>query len=1260
MKKFKILFVLFILICLKLDIYAGANANGWHCETKEVNVYLNELAMYGIDANYDKKEKEIVISQNTSFPDLDFLTQGTDPIVFNVEVSIIDGKYPDETKIKSYTLKDIANDGQTTQVSFKIADVCESKTTCYVSTVFTLDNSSDHTLLNRGANTRKTCWESYLEYAKDKNIIKNDILPGDKLLNGSTSTYKYSVEFVWEGGIESEVINTNKATDSNPSISNPDYDNICAQFRGEANLDKTFKSKLCGDNDANKICDKDYGFINIDDNKNYKLTDKLNGNGENKEYYKGIIGSYCYSKNVTALKVYKDKDTLYDILATAIKTLYVKNYVGDPSDKTIADEDGDGKKTVNEVFNEWKEYANQSNNSKIGLVNEEENDSMICHYDLNKYRNYKSENSGESYVWNSGTGNWLTKSKDKNATDFFTKKVSDDGQDFLNVEYYYKETSFSKKATFNYNLATNNKDLKVSSTENICDITCGEAVKVAYYPPQIVKAGMCFQYKVKVVSYVKCSTSFNDQIKVITGEDCTGDNCEDGKPTSLYNKYVSPYPTCVHSGGIIYAAAGPSEDYEDCVKKCDNGKYTESCSQKCYKKVYGNTNSKLSSNSSTSSVTMLADNDFNETSKKNNSSVITDSKLKNYNDLVSCLELNPEGCYYYYNGEYQWFATKEGWNAVDDYGYKYILTNLIKTDSRNALFALIDLKYMGRYYADANYKAVYSSYYTSDGKTNYPCNGSKCAITTTRLANESDLETKYLNARRVFSSDRLSDSGFRKAYYFKYSGKTGVRGAAYNKCGADCSWEEPNALSQKSAYLNPYVYQIDLKNNVKNYAEKVYECIAAATCRTSTAEFTISTKYNDKDNVTQTISYPYSQLKKTSSSSSTSSSKSSDSSCSSTKDFLCSTNENNENDKCKTNTNSPAILQYSSILSYGGCYYYGNGANNNDDIVDDSAKINSRYYKAEIGFPGVWESLKGGSYKYGCEPVGSYDFVSNSFCVDSKNKPVNLSYYNDFINHKVNEKSNEECPSCLDNSDIGENSTVEKAKSSYNKKDSADGWNIKATVKNFGYFNWNFSIYCFYSTSKGYDIITSDETEKSTTNNSNTSDSCNDCPKVEKSALSLRAADNNNLFTSEEIATGDNSSSETSNKNSISTTKGFNWSLAATNGEKATGTYTINPEKIIEYIETTEKSGKTYSEENSDYIIEISTVGIQKLKEYIKNNNGDYTSGFTFIAKDSGGYGIENVDGILTYKSKILGNASDYGIKVTKSTTGTNTSHVKN
>jgi len=1232
----------------------------WSCSEKAPKVYKNELKTYGISVKYENKK--IIVTETVDFKHQgDADVQGSDPIKFNIKLDVSDKRVD---KTVTDTIED-SNGGESATKEFKLSDLCTSTTTCSVDVTVELDVSTDKTLLNRGDTTRKTCWEKQLDYRISNKEIDKDTAPGETLADGRKATYSFNLELIFEGGYDSNIIYTNKESDTNPKVTNPHYDTICKQFRGETELSDDFYNKLCTNNFTD-LCN-DSNFLN-----NKTLTDLLNGNN-NMSYYKKIVGSYCYNSEVTALTVYQKESTLLDILATGIKTLYVKKYSGDAADKTLAEEDGNGTSTtVNEVFEKWKSYAQNSGNDRTGSDNV--SDTNVCYSDVDQYLNYGNVGSGKSYVYNSGTKKWLTTSG--TSSDILTKSVEHDGSEFLNVEYYYKETKTYKNADFEYHLSTNTtKNDVTSSNDNVCSITCGEAVKVAYYPPQIVRGGVCFQYEVKVVSYVKCTTDFNDELNVITGDDCTSATCDKGKPTSLYNKYVNPIPMCVHNQGSSAAwtgkAAGPSEDFEECVNTCDGGVYSESCSKSCYKKVYGKdlTTEEMNAINSTYNVTNLkssstsVENTFGSVSSGHGFKRIT--KLSD--DLKKCLKSNPEGCYYYDKGAYHWYSTDKGWDAAEktvgsvkyQYGYKNVLLNVIKSGSLNANFAMRDMKAMGRYYADFGYYPMASNYWTSSSSRSTLSSNANTTITKNALSNISNISNKYTMAYRVFSADKDWDDGFRKIYYFNYANN--ARGSAISSCSASCSWAEPSALTNNQAYLNPYVYQNDLKDNVSEYAKKVYSCIAAAKCSTTTATFKMSVKYNDDEKGTTTINYPYSTTKVTSSSGSSSTTTYNQSTtCESTEDKLCTTST----DSCASGTNSPAILQNPVILSYGGCYYQsGAKAQQNESLVTEASKnIKNRYYKTIIGFPGVWENLKGGgTYKYGCYPGEGYIFNPNQFCVDKNDNDVNRNYYNNYVNYKLKGKSESECASCGKDS-ITTTTTGDEAKTSFNSN-SSDGWNIKAEVSDFGLYGWNFDVYCFYSSIKGYNISTSSDSN-TTTSSSSDSTSCNSCSTGENSSLSLRAADNSNLFTSDAIADGTTTDSTENKSTSSSTTKGYNWQSttsntknkminASTEDTSATQTYSIDPQRIIDYIEKTESSGETYEEENADYIVTITAAGIQKLKEYVKNNNGDYTAGFSDLLN------IDSKSGMLTYNSKILGNSSNYGITIVKrSGTGTNTTHV--
>ena len=147
-----------------------------------------------------------------------------------------------------------------------------------------------------------------------------------------------------------------------------------------------------------------------------------------------------------------------------------------------------------------------------------------------------------------------------------------------------------------------------------CDVTCEEAVEVEYGPPVASKAGMCFEYKVRVTSRTSCNmTKAPEKPKL----DCD---------------YCTPTPECTSKSGKVWKQGGPSEDFDLCVKSCDNGKYTKSCSEECYKKIYG-------------SKEIAAD----------KLDIKTSSSYKG--SLSDCLALNPGGCYTKdSNGNIEWTA----------------------------------------------------------------------------------------------------------------------------------------------------------------------------------------------------------------------------------------------------------------------------------------------------------------------------------------------------------------------------------------------------------------------------------------------------------------------------------------------------------------------------------------------------------------------------------------------------------------------------
>ena len=154
------------------------------------------------------------------------------------------------------------------------------------------------------------------------------------------------------------------------------------------------------------------------------------------------------------------------------------------------------------------------------------------------------------------------------------------------TKYLHGTTTYTiQEDDYVYNYGGQKKDgssynSKLMETQTAsCEVTCKEVVTTKYGPPVASKAGLCFEYKVEVTSRVNCYMSQPPQRpKNVT--------IEDGK-FKIKGSYCTPSPGCDHGSGYVDAAAGPSEDFDACVSSCDGGKYTSSCSKKCYKEVYG-------------------------------------------------------------------------------------------------------------------------------------------------------------------------------------------------------------------------------------------------------------------------------------------------------------------------------------------------------------------------------------------------------------------------------------------------------------------------------------------------------------------------------------------------------------------------------------------------------------------------------------------------------------------------------------------------
>lgn len=240
---------------------------------------------------------------------------------------------------------------------------------------------------------------------------------------------------------------------------------------------------------------------------------------------------------------------------------------------------------------------------------------------------------------------------------------------YLNKDYYYSvKTDNEGEIEYTYNYAPGNTQT-VTQT-NVCKRTCEESVKVEYGPPVASKAGLCFEYQVKVTSYVVCDSSF------------------EAKAPSTTTDYCNPGITCVTSKGAVQSKpqAGPTEDYEACILACDGGKYTQKCSVKCYNEVYADTDNKkikLALNYEDAMVRKLGDNiTYGYNDEEYSVEQCIDENIKED-------EYNYYGCYAYSGRTYNDDGTVKNsgtisWNSGETYG-------------------ACNKDYAGRWYIDSQY-----------------------------------------------------------------------------------------------------------------------------------------------------------------------------------------------------------------------------------------------------------------------------------------------------------------------------------------------------------------------------------------------------------------------------------------------------------------------------------------------------------------------------------------------------------------------------
>lgn len=357
-----------------------------------------------------------------------------------------------------------------------------------------------------------------------------------------------------------------------------------------------------------------------------------------------------------------------------------------------------------------------------------------------------------------------------------------------------------------YKTETTTKNLNVYSStgedkpDGQCIKTCQETITVTYGPPVASKAGLCFEYKVKVKSEVECKTAFT-------------------VPEPQPEDYQICTPTGGCNGGTFHSASGPSDEFDSCVEACDGGKYTQSCINKCYNSVYQtNTTLPLSYTNSASLEQIKSSSQFIYNEK--NISELSDELRNRYNSIISSSPDNIGP------GKQYSFEDLQVAIAEAGTGYYYIPNNgwIAWNPGQGRYWEIL-----GRYYPliIPRYTVTRLQYAKRCNSNNFLFGGKpQCGI--------SLIDT---NIGILRNNSGVGYCGADCAWY----GCTTARGNKYYK-----GYPQNPGKASNREFLNSAdaidVYQ----QEVEAYEAAANSCKTAATCSTKTAEFTI--KVNNKTN----------------------------------------------------------------------------------------------------------------------------------------------------------------------------------------------------------------------------------------------------------------------------------------------------------------------------------------------------------------------------------------------------------------------------
>lgn len=767
---------------------------------------------------------------------------------------------------------------------------------------------------------------------------------------------------------------------------------------------------------------------------------------------------------------------------------------------------------------------------------------------------------------------------------------TDASLDDLKDDTFTKVTDMTKsnKLTCDYG-KTDGKTVKkythtsTKKTTSRCSTTCREDLVVTLDPPVITQAGMCFSYVVDIKSKVTCSSKFTGTkprrytLKVSSTEMCNAST------------------TC-NSGSDV---GGPDADFDSCVESCDNGEYTQACIDKCYTKVYEKDSTKEAKNTTTKTTKKTDSKDYLKQLKTTNTFVepqklasslktvnvgvakvtcYTDDYLQNHtkglndeqltalaNDVYNSKQYLPGG--YYGDGKDEYYM----WNPSNEY-FSY--------DVKNGSYKLN---------ASGGCSSKISPYYFSSKErtktTIKQLNGTLYYHNTNRIH-------KYVPSGQPLNNVYVHAGSLMRHSISYDNGATFITSECGDICtiATQCSSIISGFPGNKKHIATEKQAQMIYKAELQAYKNEKESCVRSSkSCyTTATSTYTIKVDETSK-NTGNNLGNSYKAYQKVDQGKS-----------GNNKSKVTGNNKTmiiNTNGKCITGECANKNQEYCSNLDKNSSDYKAYCDDKNScklSGVPACKNGNTCYdYHTTLSFPKNYINVKTGQTKVEItkDKLPFYVAIGNSYCTNLSTKEVNVNWYD----YKID-----------DTNKVAKPKKINK-------------YNIKGTIRNYGYSKWNFDFSCFYALKNPDtgDCVGDNCTPKDCVGNNCTpctGSKCNNGGNGENiiSKVKVRSVNLSNLFPNR--------------------TPRFNWSNEAKNVNNRN--YKVDPSTLVKAIETTGDTVYDKDKENKylDYHIKLTKSAITKIRNYNKGKTYNNSNNGSPVNRING----EGTWGVTVYRSKLL------------------------